>query len=184
MPIEKDGTISMLVTDPESGVTSIGTNEGLTEVDDADLVKDGDQVVGVNGYQTLNLGTMAGNPDYDKQWKALQVPFDEDAGTYLRSKSITQASLAKAGFVYDEDQDAMVSTTEEGVVYPADETQGQLRQQRHRRAAAAGLARQRRIRQLHQAAHRRDVALAVPSDHGLDLLLRHRHDLPQLLARA
>ena len=72
---------SMLVTDPESGVTSIGTNEGLTEVDDAELVKEGDQVVGVSGYQTLNLGTMAGNPDYDKQWKELQVPFDEDAGT-------------------------------------------------------------------------------------------------------
>ena len=124
VPIEKDGTISMLVTDPESGVTSIGTNEGLTEVDDADLVKDGDQVVGVTGYQTLNLGTMAGNPDYDKQWKELQVPFDEDAGTYLRSKSITQASLAKAGFVYDEEQDAMVSTTEEGVVYEADESRG------------------------------------------------------------
>ena len=102
VPIEKDGTISMLVTDPDSGVTSIGTDEGLTEVDDADLVKDGDQVVGVNGYETLNLGTMAGNPDYDKQWKDLQVPFDEEAGTYLRSKSITQASLAKAGFVYDE----------------------------------------------------------------------------------
>jgi arabinogalactan oligomer / maltooligosaccharide transport system permease protein len=123
VPIVKDGTVSMLVTDPDTGVTSIGTSEGLTEVDDADLVKDGDQVTGVNGYETLNLGTMAGNPDYDKQWKDLQVPFDAEAGTYLRAKSITQASLAKAGFVYDADQDAMVSTTD-GTVYPADGAKG------------------------------------------------------------
>jgi arabinogalactan oligomer/maltooligosaccharide transport system permease protein len=113
----------MLLTDPDTGVTSIGTNEGLTEVDEGDLVKDGDQVVGVNGYETLNLGTMSTNADYAKQWKDLAIPFDEEAGTYLRSKSITQASLARAGFVYDPDQDAMVSTTD-GTVYPADEDQG------------------------------------------------------------
>jgi arabinogalactan oligomer/maltooligosaccharide transport system permease protein len=124
VPIVKDGTVSMLVTDPDTGVTSIGTSEGLTEVDEGDLVKEGDKVVGVNGYETLNLGTMSANPDYAKQWKDLQVPFDKEAGTYLRSKSITQASLAKAGFVYDEQQDAMVSTTEKGVVYPADPDKG------------------------------------------------------------
>ena len=124
VPIVKDGTVSMLVTDPESGVTSIGTPDGLTEVDEGDLVKEGDQVVGVQGYETLNLGTMSANPDYDKQWKELAVPFDEEEGTYLRSKSITQASLAVAGFVYDEDQDAMVSTTEEGVVYTAEDDKG------------------------------------------------------------
>ena len=157
MPIVKDGTVSMLVTDPDTGVTSIGTNEGLTEVDDADLVKDGDQVTGVNGYETLNLGTMAGNPDYDKQWKDLQVPFDAEAGTYLRAKSITQASLAKAGFVYDADQDAMVSTTD-GTVYPADGAKGNFINEA-RGAAAARLARQRRLRQLHQAVDRRHVAL-------------------------
>ena len=124
VPIAQDGVVSMLVTDPESGVTSIGTNDGLTEVDDADLVKDGDVVIGVNGYETLNLGSFANNPDYDKQWKELAVPFDEEEGTYLRSKSVTQASLAIAGFVYDEDQDAMVSSTEEGLVYHADGEKG------------------------------------------------------------
>ena len=77
-------------------------------------------------------GPWRGTPTTTSSGRSSQVPFDEDAGTYLRSKSITQASLAKAGFVYDEEQDAMVSTTEEGVVYEADETQGQLHQQRHR----------------------------------------------------
>jgi arabinogalactan oligomer / maltooligosaccharide transport system permease protein len=123
VPIVKSGTVSMLVTDPDTGTTSIGTSDGLTEVDAGDLVKEGDQVTGVNGYETLNLGSMAANPDYDKQWKDLQVPFDEKQGTYLRSKSITQASLAKAGFVYDEDQDAMVSSTD-GTVYKADGDKG------------------------------------------------------------
>ena len=125
VPIDKDGTISMLVTDPESGVTSIGTNEGLTEVDDADLVKDGD-----TGHRCQRLpdpqpGDHARTtPTTTSSGRSSQVPFDEDAGTYLRSKSITQASLAKAGFVYDEEQDAMVSTTEEGVVYAADDDKG------------------------------------------------------------
>ena len=76
-------------------MTSIGTPDGLTEVDDADLVKDGDTVAGVNGYESLNLGSFANNPDYDKQWKELQVPFNVEEGTYLRSKSVTQASIAR-----------------------------------------------------------------------------------------
>ncbi len=124
VPIVQDGVVSMLVTDPESGVTSIGTVDGLAEVDEGELVKEGDAVTGVNGYESLNLGTMSANPDYDKQWKDLQVPFDVEEGTYLRSKSITQASVATSGFVYDEEQDAMISTTEDGLVYKADGEKG------------------------------------------------------------
>jgi arabinogalactan oligomer / maltooligosaccharide transport system permease protein len=123
VPIEKGGTVSMLITDPSSGVTSIGTAEGITEVGEGDLTKEGDVVTGVSGYESLNLGSMSANPDYDQQWKDLQVPFDPEAGTYLRAKSITQASQAKSGFVYDEAQDAMVSTTDD-TVYPADAERG------------------------------------------------------------
>ena len=47
---------------------------------------------------------------------------------------------------------------------PGRRRQGQLHQ-RGRGAAAARLARQRRLRQLHQAGDRRHVALTVPADH-------------------
>jgi len=57
------------------------------------------------------------------QWQALQPPFDEEAGIYFRPVSITQASQARAGLVYDEEQDAMVSTTD-GTVYPSDQSEG------------------------------------------------------------
>ena len=37
VPIVKDGTVSMLVIDPDTGEVSIGTNEGVTDVPDGDV---------------------------------------------------------------------------------------------------------------------------------------------------
>ncbi len=122
VPIVQDGTVSMLVTDPTTGTTSIGTNDGVEPVSDADIVREGERVTGVNGYESLNLASLSANPDYKEQWDALRPPL-ETPGIYLRPLSITRAAQAQAGFVYDDAQDAMVSTTE-GTVYPADGTNG------------------------------------------------------------
>jgi arabinogalactan oligomer / maltooligosaccharide transport system permease protein len=119
VPIVQDGTVSMLVTDPSTGEVRIGTNEGFTDVPDGDVQRDGERVTGVTGYESLNLGTLTGNPDYAAQWDALQPPVDEETGSYLRSISITTATEARSGFVYDEAQDAMLATAT-GDVYPAD----------------------------------------------------------------
>ena len=123
VPIVKDGTVSMLVTDPATGAVQIGTNDGLTAVPDGDVQRDGEKVTGVSGYQSLNLGTLSSNADYKAQWDALQPPVNPESGTYLRAISITKATEARAGYVYDEAQDAMVSTTT-GTVYPADTETG------------------------------------------------------------
>jgi arabinogalactan oligomer / maltooligosaccharide transport system permease protein len=123
LPALKDGTVSMVIVDPATGVVSIGTDEGVTTLSDADVQREGDKVVSVNGYEILNLATMSSNPDYKDQWDALRVPIDETEGIYLRPISITKATQAQAGFTYDEAQDAMVNTAT-GVVYPADGTVG------------------------------------------------------------
>ncbi len=119
VPIVKAGTVAMLITDPGTGAVSIGTNDGTTPVPEAEVQRTGDKVTGVIGYESLNLATMSANPDYKTQWDALRPPVDEAAGTYLRAISITKATEAQAGFVYDEAQDAMVNTST-NVVYPAD----------------------------------------------------------------
>ena len=123
VPIEKDGTISMLVTHPETGVVSIGTPEALTPVDPADVQMQGEKAVGTTGYNTLNLGTLTSNPDYKAQWDVLNTPLDPAAGTFLRPISVSNATEAKAKFVYDEPNDQMVNT-ETGEKYPADQTVG------------------------------------------------------------
>src|SRR6478609_1949585 len=123
VPIVKDGVVSMLVTDPATGVVSIATNDGLTPVPDADIQHKGEKVSGVTGYQSLNLGTLSGSADYKAQWDALQPPIDEANSIYLRAISVTKAAQAQPGYKYDAAQDAMVNTTT-GEVFPADQSVG------------------------------------------------------------
>ena len=122
-PLLRDGAISMLIVDPDSGAVSIGTNDGLTPVAEGDIQRDGDKISGVTGYDLLNLGSLTSNPTQQAQWSALQVPLDAQAGKYLRSVSVTRGAEAQPGFVYDADQDAMIQTST-GTVYPADESRG------------------------------------------------------------
>jgi arabinogalactan oligomer/maltooligosaccharide transport system permease protein len=123
VPVVKDDVVSMLITDPTTGEVSLGTNEEVTPVPPAEVQRSGEQVTGVAGYTSLNLGSLSSNPDYKAQWDALRPPIDETQGIYLRPISITKATQAKAGFVYDEAQDAMVNTSN-GEVSPADGSVG------------------------------------------------------------
>lgn len=122
VPLLKDGQVSMLVTDPTTGQVSLGTNDGLSPVNPADVQKSGTKVTGLAGFTTLTLAQMSSNPDYKTQWDSLRPPVDRTAGTYLRANSITKATIAKSGFIFDQAKNAMVSS--EGLVYPADEQRG------------------------------------------------------------
>ena len=126
VPIVQGGTVSMLVTDPATGQVSIGTNEALTPVPPANVQRTGDKVTGVTGYESLNLATLSANPEYKEQWDALRPPIDEAQGIYLRPISITKATQARAGLVYDPQQDAMVNTST-GELSPADESVGNFK---------------------------------------------------------
>lgn len=123
VPIEQDGTVSMLVTDPTTGTVRIGTNDGFTDVAEGDVQRTGEQVTGVTGYQSLNLASLSGSPELKAQWDALNPPINAEEGTYLRAISITRAREARSGFRYDEAQDAMINT-QTNEVFPANNDDG------------------------------------------------------------
>lgn len=122
-PIVRGDEVAMLVTDPETGTASIGTSEALTPANPAEVTFEAGRAVAVAGWTTLNLGTLTANPDYDAQWSSLIVPLDEATGIFLRPISIRAGTQAKAGYVYDEQADAMVDTRT-GEIYPANEETG------------------------------------------------------------
>ncbi len=122
VPVLKDGQVSMLVTDPSTGQVSLGTNEGLTPVNPADVQLTGTKVTGLAGYTSLSLAEMSSNPDYKAQWDTLRPPVDKAQGTYLRANSITKATIAKSGFLFDPAQNAMIAAS--GDVYKADNERG------------------------------------------------------------
>jgi arabinogalactan oligomer/maltooligosaccharide transport system permease protein len=102
-PIVRDGTVSMLITDPTTGEALIGTPDGVEPTSDAQI--EGGVAVSVDGYETLNLGGLTGNPDYDQQWQELAVPYRPDEGIYLRSASPTRATVASSDLVLEENGD-------------------------------------------------------------------------------
>jgi arabinogalactan oligomer / maltooligosaccharide transport system permease protein len=124
VPIEKGGTVSMLVTFPEgtdqAGQTFIGTPDSLDPVSPDQLQTTGAKVTGVTGYQSLNLGTLSGNPEFSQQWTELRVPLNDATGTFLKSSSIYEAKEYKSGFVYDETTDTMTDTNTGTVYTPND----------------------------------------------------------------
>ena len=122
VPVVKDGQVSMLVTDPSTGQVSLGTNDGLAPVNPADVQRAGTKVTGLAGFTSLTLAAMSSNPDYKAQWDALRPPVDKAQGTYLRANSITKATIAKSGFLFDQAQNAMISAN--GDVYKADDSRG------------------------------------------------------------
>jgi arabinogalactan oligomer/maltooligosaccharide transport system permease protein len=124
VPIEQGGDVSMLVTfppgTPQEGQIFIGTEDGLTPADPAEVQLSGDKATGVNGYTSLNLGTLSGDPSLNDQWTNLRVPLDEAAGTFLKPNTPTVAKEFRAGFAYDEEADTLTDTNT-GVVYTPNE---------------------------------------------------------------
>ena len=119
VPIVKDGTVSMLVTDPNTGHVRHRHQRRLHRR--AGRRRPADRRQGHRGQRLRHPEPR--HPDLEprlqRQWNALQPPLDEATGTYLRPISITKATEAQAGYVYDANQDAMVITAT-GDVYPAD----------------------------------------------------------------
>ncbi len=120
-PIVKNGTVSMLVTDTASNSAFIGTTESYEKADNAEF-KNG-KAVSVPGYDSLNLGTLSSNPDYQKQWEALAVPKNPEQGIVLQAQSPTRAAEKQSTYVYDKTADTFTNK-ETGVVFSANGSVG------------------------------------------------------------
>ncbi len=113
--LERDGDVFMLVTDPDDPTKALlGSNEELVPAEGAEF--SGSKATGLDGYTTLNLGALAGNPELDAAWQELTVPFDPDEGIYLKPQSPTRASEARSTVVYDRDTDTFTNN-ETGQVF-------------------------------------------------------------------
>ena len=118
-PLESGGDLSMLIEVPEDdpvleGEYVIGTNEGT----EATTVSTGDGLPTVDGYSTLNLGQLAGDPDLDSQWQELLVPYDVEQGFYIQAGSPTRASLVRSDLAYDPAADTFTDVDSGAVFAP------------------------------------------------------------------
>lgn len=121
VPVERDGEVAMLVTDPDTGDAKLGTAESLEPATGATVT--GGKATGLDGWTTLNLGTLAGNPSLDEQWQSLAVPLNQDQGIYLKAQSPTRASEVVSSLVYDPDTDTFTNV-EDGTVFSANGSVG------------------------------------------------------------
>lgn len=113
--LEQGGDVFMLVTDPEDPTRALlGSSEELVEAEGAEF--SGGKAVGLDGFTTLNLGALAGNPALDAAWQELTVPFDPDEGIYLKPQSPTRASEARSTVIYDRETDTFTNS-ETGQVF-------------------------------------------------------------------
>lgn len=115
VPLEKGGDIAMLITDPAKANTAfLGTAEALEPVTNATF--EAGKATGLEGWTTLNLGSLAANPDYDKQWQELTVPWKEAEGIYLKAQSPARAAEVQSAYKYDAAADTFTSA-DTGVVF-------------------------------------------------------------------
>ncbi|MGS2614168.1 ABC transporter permease subunit [Micromonospora sp. LZ34] len=112
------GPLVFLVTDPASGVVSVGNAEGLRPLDPADVtVAPGGKVTAADGYTVLNFGQAGAR---SQEITDLVVP---TAGGAIRSTGLTRAYEGKAVRAYDAGCDC-VRDAETGKTWTADEASG------------------------------------------------------------
>lgn len=116
-PLESGGEVAMLITDPVTGEARLGTADGLEPAPEATF--EGDKAVGLEGYTTLNLGSLTSDPALDEAWRELTVPVDLEAGTFLQAQGLTTANLLQSGITYDEENNALIRSAT-GEVFTAD----------------------------------------------------------------
>lgn len=121
VPVVKSGIVFMLVTDPQTGDAHLGDSNGLREVLAADVTTSAGKATGVEGYTTLNLGGLVGNPAYDKQWKSLVVPMPDGSGLVPLGTNV--ATTAVPTYTYDSATDTLTNR-DSREVYEADYTLG------------------------------------------------------------
>lgn len=120
-PVESGGEVAMLITDPTTGEAQLGTSEGLEPAPGATF--EAGKAVGLEGYTTLNLGSLTSDAELDSQWNALTVPVDLAQGTFLQAQGLTTANLLQSGITWDEATDSLTRSST-GEVFTADPSTG------------------------------------------------------------
>ncbi len=111
--VDRLGELGLLITDPETGEASVGTNdEPLSAVPDAEF--DGDKAVAAPGWTSLSFQDVIARTD---EITALAVPYSDDPNDgALRTPDGSNAYRYLSTLEYDESAGTMTNT-QTGVVY-------------------------------------------------------------------
>ncbi|MGW8483257.1 ABC transporter permease subunit [Microbacterium sp. NPDC055903] len=110
--VEQFGTLGLLVTDPDTGEASVGTNEQpLTEVD---ATVEGGKAVAVDGWTTLSFAQVLSRSN---ELEDLSVAYSDDPNDgSIRTPDGQSGYLYISSLEYDEASDAIIDTAS-GTVY-------------------------------------------------------------------
>ncbi|GAA3206830.1 ABC transporter permease subunit [Actinocorallia longicatena] len=112
----KDGRLVFLLTDPATGTSQVGTEQGLAPLDGVRLGITG-KVLSAPGYQVLTTAQAAG---HDREITAFSVPTRDGA---IKANGLSRAYEGRRTRHYDRAADAIVDTAT-GATWTADEDQG------------------------------------------------------------
>ena len=114
--IDDGGSLGLILVDESTDPPSLflGTADELTAISEADLVRDGDRIVGAVGFTALTLGEAA---DYEQDLADLEIPADDGV---IRLRTFSRAALVEYSLRYDEATDTMVDTTTGEVYSPSE----------------------------------------------------------------
>jgi arabinogalactan oligomer / maltooligosaccharide transport system permease protein len=117
--VDDGGELALLLTDPD-GQVFLGTQDGLTELDEADVVGEGASLRVVDRYSPLTLGEAQAR---EEEVLSFAVPVtDPDAlepgerGDAISVQTFTTAAVAVQRYEHDADRDVIVDL-EEGTEY-------------------------------------------------------------------
>jgi arabinogalactan oligomer / maltooligosaccharide transport system permease protein len=117
--VDDGGELALLLTDPD-GQVFLGTRDGLTELDDADVVGEGASLRVVDRYSPLTLGEAQAR---EEEVLSFAVPVtDPDAlepgerGDAISVQTFTTAAVAVQRYEHDPDRDVIIDL-EEGTEY-------------------------------------------------------------------
>ncbi len=109
-----DGQLALLLTDPD-GETFLGTADGLTPLDPADITGEGSSV-SVGDFTRMTLGDAAARQD---EVLAFEVPTEDGA---IRVQTFSAAARAEQRLDHDPATDTIVDRTDGTVYRPVDGT--------------------------------------------------------------
>lgn len=124
VPVEVDGVVSMLVTDPASGEVKLGTPDGFNTIAEDQVTRQGGKAIAVLGYRTLRLGDLANEVGLDEQWRSLCIPMGTKDDSCLGQRSPAVAAVEVPLYSYDEAIDTFTRRST-GEVFSADEESGE-----------------------------------------------------------
>ncbi len=107
-----DGTLGLILTDDRTDppTITVGTDDGIIDIDPGDIVLDGDRVASAGDFTALTLGEAA---DFEQDLADIEIPTDEGL---IVLRTFSRAALVGYSLQYDEATDTIIGV-DDGTIY-------------------------------------------------------------------